>query len=187
MEVLLRFEEIPPDLLEYFEVIGNKAGLTDVFRIAAEPLSEKHYAAFPTELVRLCLKAGTSEKGYCRECGKPWARVVDEYDTGATQKMADGWDTGPGAHGTIHRNGREKGEPDQPVMASRTIGWRPTCSHSSEPRPALVLDPFAGSGRTGVTAQRMFLDFIGVELNPGYSAMAERILRDDCPLFSELS
>jgi DNA modification methylase len=26
-----------------------------------------------------------------------------------TTKMPDGWDTGPGAHGTIHRNGREKG------------------------------------------------------------------------------
>lgn len=29
-------------------------------------------------------------------------------------KMPDGWDTGPGAHGSIHRNGREKGaRPDK--------------------------------------------------------------------------
>lgn len=28
-----------------------------------------------------------------------------------TRKMPDGWDTGEGAHGTIHRNGREKGRP----------------------------------------------------------------------------
>jgi DNA modification methylase len=27
-----------------------------------------------------------------------------------TTKKPDGWDTGPGAHGTVHRNGREKGE-----------------------------------------------------------------------------
>ena len=26
------------------------------------------------------------------------------------EKMPDGWDTGPGAHGTIHRKGREKGK-----------------------------------------------------------------------------
>lgn len=176
MEVLLRFEEIPPDLLEYFEVIGNKAGLTDVFRIAAEPLSEKHYAAFPTELVRLCLKAGTSEKGYCRECGKPWARVVEEEfrktqetNNNGKQQEVTNWDRDKWPRG---------------VTDTQTLGWRPTCSHQTEPRPALVLDPFAGSGRTGVTAQRMFLDFIGVELNSVYASMAERILREDCPLFS---
>jgi DNA modification methylase len=27
-----------------------------------------------------------------------------------TTKMPDGWDTGPGGHGSIHRNGRQKGE-----------------------------------------------------------------------------
>lgn len=26
-------------------------------------------------------------------------------------KMPDGWDTGPGGHGSVHRNGREKGKP----------------------------------------------------------------------------
>jgi site-specific DNA-methyltransferase (cytosine-N4-specific) len=29
--------------------------------------------------------------------------------TSETRKMPDGWDTGPGSHGTIHRDGREKG------------------------------------------------------------------------------
>jgi DNA modification methylase len=41
------------------------ANLRDVWTIAAEPLKEKHYAAFPSELVYRCLAAGTSQKGYC--------------------------------------------------------------------------------------------------------------------------
>ena len=37
-----------------------------------------------------------------------------------------------------------------------------------------VLDPFAGSGTTGVVACRLGRNFVGVELNPEYVAMAER-------------
>ena len=36
----------------------------------------------------------------------------------------------------------------------------------------IVLDPFAGSGTTGVAARRLERDFIGVELNPEYRSMA---------------
>lgn len=168
------------------ETVCDGANLRDVWTIAAEPLREKHYAAFPTELVHRCLKAGTSAKGYCKACGSPWVRVVEQVDTGKKQKMADGWDTGPGAHGSIHRNGREQGEPGQAVMAAKTVDWWPSCScPDAEPRPGLVLDLFAGSGRTGIEAMRLGLDFVGCELNPEYAEMARRLLRAESPLFSE--
>ena len=35
-----------------------------------------------------------------------------------------------------------------------------------------VLDPFAGSGTTGVVAKRLGRDFVGVEINPDYAKMA---------------
>ena len=35
-----------------------------------------------------------------------------------------------------------------------------------------VLDPFCGSGTTGVVAQRLGRDFVGVELNPEYAEIA---------------
>lgn len=185
MDIVARCSEIPADLWEFFEPIPGQDNLPDTWRIAAEPLSEKHYAAFPTELVRLCLKAGTSEKGYCRECGKPWARVVEEWQEPKCRNVNPDKYAG-GADGENAGTWTAAYE-EQTRRQSETLGWRPTCSHETEPRPALVLDPFAGSGRTGVTAQRMFLDFVGCELNPEYARMSQRILRDDCPLFSDLA
>jgi site-specific DNA-methyltransferase (adenine-specific) len=41
-------------------------------------------------------------------------------------------------------------------------------------RGELVLDPFAGSGTTGVAAVRMGRRFIGWELNPSYAAVARK-------------
>lgn len=47
-----------------------------------------------------------------------------------------------------------------------------------------VLDPFAGSGTTGVVALRLGRSFIGIELNPQYAELARRRIADDAPLFN---
>lgn len=46
----------------------------------------------------------------------------------------------------------------------------------------VVLDPFAGAGTTGLVATRLDRRFIGIELNPDYSDIARRRIRDDAPL-----
>jgi DNA modification methylase len=46
------------------------------------------------------------------------------------------------------------------------------------PDGGTVLDPFAGSGTTGVAAAQMGLSFIGVEQSPEYHAIAERRIAD---------
>ncbi len=50
-----------------------------------------------------------------------------------------------------------------PVCGCRT-GWQ----------PGVVLDPFIGSGTTAVVAERLGRDWVGVELNPTFAAMAEQ-------------
>lgn len=48
------------------------------------------------------------------------AEAVRTEAVSQTTKMPDGWDTGPGAHGSVHRNGREKGaKPDKQSGHSR--------------------------------------------------------------------
>ena len=50
------------------------------------------------------------------------------------------------------------------------------CILAGSPLGGTVLDPFAGSGTTGVVAKRLWRDFIGCEINPDYAQMAtERI------------
>jgi site-specific DNA-methyltransferase (adenine-specific) len=48
----------------------------------------------------------------------------------------------------------------------------------------LVLDPFCGSGTTGVACLREGRRFLGVELSPDYAAIARRRIREDAPLFA---
>ena len=42
------------------------------------------------------------------------------------------------------------------------------------PKGGLVLDPFGGSGTTGITAKKLQRNFINIELNPEYSEISER-------------
>lgn len=52
------------------------------------------------------------------------------------------------------------------------------------PPGGVVLDPFFGSGTTGVTAQRHGRDCIGIEINPAYAAIARKRIISDAPLFA---
>lgn len=50
----------------------------------------------------------------------------------------------------------------------------------------LVLDPFSGSGTTGVVAMSNGRDYLGLELNPEYALMSEKRLTDACGMFGEV-
>ena len=50
-----------------------------------------------------------------------------------------------------------------------------------------VLDPFTGSGTTGMVALRHNRSFVGCELNPEYVEIARRRIIDDAPLPNHLS
>lgn len=47
-----------------------------------------------------------------------------------------------------------------------------------------VLDPFGGTGTTGLAAQNLSRSAILIELNPEYAAMAERRIRGDAGMFA---
>lgn len=46
------------------------------------------------------------------------------------------------------------------------------CVLAGSPKGGVVLDPFMGSGTTGVVAQRLGRRFIGIDINPDYCRMA---------------
>ena len=163
--------------------VKSHANLRNVWRIAAAPYREAHFATFPPALVEPCIKAGTSEKGVCGECGAPWVR-----DT--TTRYVPSSIHGPGSS-----NGRRGGTdieakalPDQPRLNKvvETTGWLPTCECDGETVPAVVLDPFGGSGTTGLVADRLQRNAILVEISPEYAEMARKRMEDDDPLFADV-
>ena len=52
------------------------------------------------------------------------------------------------------------------------------------PRGGLVLDPFAGSGTTGVAALAENVRFLGVEREPDYVRIARWRIEAEAPLFA---
>lgn len=114
-----------------------------VWTIATQPFPGAHFSTFPEALVEPCIRAGTSAKGVCRECGAPWKRITKRVDTGRKS-----------------------------VVESLTVGWRPTCEHEGEPVPATVLDPFCGAGTTLLVATKLGRHSIGIDLSGEYADMA---------------
>ena len=55
----------------------TKRNKRTVWTIPTKPFPGSHFAVFPEKLIEPCILAGTSEKGYCPTCGKPWMRQVE--------------------------------------------------------------------------------------------------------------
>jgi DNA modification methylase len=156
--------------------VADPAGrnIRSVWTIATQPYPGAHFATFPPKLVEPCIKAGTSERGVCPECGAPWRRVVADRGEGpqfaplaieASGALPDG----PGTHRNM--GGRyQKWLDDNPTQ---TLGWQPSCPcfltmPTMAPIPATVLDPFAGSGTTGMVAQSLSRRAVLIDLNAEY-------------------
>jgi DNA modification methylase len=153
-----------------------KRNKRSVWTINSKPFSEAHFACFPPELPEICIKAGTSEKGVCPDCGKAWERIISKDYI----KTRPGLDFGTGKSGKdddpnadFHNSDMSK---FRMLSETQTLGWKPTCEHDKEPIPAMVLDPFAGSGTTLMVAKQLGRRYIGIELNPEYVKIAERSL-----------
>lgn len=58
--------------------IVSKRNMRSVWSMSSYPLKQAHFAAFPPELVRRCLSAGTSEGGCCGHCGMLIERVLSK-------------------------------------------------------------------------------------------------------------
>ena len=69
----------------------------------------------------------------------------------------------------------------------QTVGWSPTCGCNAGISGGTVLDPFNGSGTTGMVAMKHGRKYVGIELNPDYIKMSEdRITKaiNERPMFA---
>jgi hypothetical protein len=176
---------------QQWDNVGGKRNMRNVWHLGPEPFPEAHFATFVSEIPRRAILAGTSAKGVCPKCGAPWVRVVEKTFRENGRGVAGGQKGFDGQNGWAGYPGG--------VNDVETIGWRPSCPCDAfgdvgfirtgkppDPIPATVLDPFLGSGTTALVADQLGRDCIGIELSPGYAAMAERRHRDDAGMFADL-
>jgi DNA modification methylase len=149
-----------------------------VWTIATESYADAHFATFPTALVEPCIMAGTSERGHCPACGKGWERVIERVGGPPRGDHRANHDVDNCK--TAHATGTVAGSALSSIYAkygyaeNRTTGWQPTCSCGLDPVPAVVLDPFMGSGTVAQVAQSLGRRWAGCELNPEYVAMQRK-------------
>ena len=129
---------------------------------------------FPVELVEDPIKASTSKKGQCAECGAPIKRTIEKegvaYKDAGNRKRAE-------APGSEITKGHNSVFQEGVIQSEKTSGWKPTCDcDTEETEPQVVLDPFCGSGTTGIGALKHGRRFVGIDLNEEFIDIAkERI------------
>ncbi len=155
-----------------------------VWEINTHPYPGAHFATYPEKLVEPCILAGTSEKGVCAKCSKPWERVVDKGNP-----VLNAWSNRGAAQydssiNDMRPSGLETGSTLKHIVPITTLGWQPTCECSADTVPATVLDPFVGSGTTCAVSQRLGRHSIGIDASAEYLKLAkERIGRISMPMF----
>lgn len=169
-----------------------------VWTINAEPSKEKHFACWPTRLVRKILLASTSSGGCCSQCGKAMVKKLARKripTRNGWKSKVGGW-ADNGSHSAIDWVERRKNgagfdkdspyqghagsvvgnrDPQRHVTVLEHVGWEP-CSCNAPMVPCRVLDPFGGMATTGLQAERMHLDATCIELKPEYAARAKERL-----------
>ena len=145
-----RAHTLDPD--DFTHENGKNPG--DIFEFPPAQFDGAHFAVMPVDLASVPVEVSCPPH-VCSSCGTPHiaaeSGVSDDTDSDAAGPDTDG--------------------PD---------GWRPGCEcDAGDTDPGIVLDPFCGTGTTGVAARHHDRRFIGIELNDHYVALARSRLGID--------
>jgi DNA modification methylase len=130
------------------------------------------------EVVRLFPQTGVSRGGNSTQINAGTGRY--NWNTGEAKAMPDGVDPGYGDSGSAARffycaktSKRERGEGNFHPTVKPIALMRYLCRLVTPPG-GIVLDPFMGSGSTGIAALQEDFSFIGIERELEYMAIAQR-------------
>lgn len=162
----------------------ESANPRNVWSLPHEPTSEKHFAAYPTEIVRKCLLPSLAHE-YCAACGAPHAPMVVEERKATRPALANKiWKHDDGDCVGQLSDDSPNLDPERHIKCSTVVGYRATCGCNAGTTTGLVLDPYCGTGTTGEVALKLGARFIGFELNDEYKRMADRRVKKKLPLFA---
>ncbi len=154
--------------------VGGFRNQRNVWHMASEPLSDEHFAAFPSELPHRAILAGTSAHGCCAKCGAQWVRQMDREYVGDNSKRGNYGGDSVKSRATAGLNSNKK------IGHHSMLGWQQACQcRTDEIAPPIVLDPFSGAGTTALVAAQLRCHAIGIEINPKYVEMSYKRLGAD--------
>ncbi len=165
-----------------------------VWSVRPATFKEAHFAVFPPELIEPCIKAGCPEQ-VCAKCGTAYEKqfeIVEENPDPAAQRQPSQtkhFDSSMGGGGTSFKghSGNFKADGTPMVKQKRLIGLQKVCNcDTNDTNVGQVIDPFGGSGTTGLVSDRLGLNATVVELNKDYVKIAKDRLTGDAPLFSQV-
>jgi DNA modification methylase len=158
------------------EKIYNKKNKRSVWTITTKPYKEAHFATFPTDLIEPCVLAGCPEE-ICVDCGKPYKRVMQKPKQLEIERNKRSGLDDRKVGGVLDKYNRENPPID--------LGLQKQCDcETNETKGGTVLDPFGGSGTTGLVASKHNRNAVLCELNEGYIDIAEKRLNDGFDMFS---
>jgi DNA modification methylase len=130
------------------------------------------------EVVGLFPQTGISRGGNSQQINAGTGRY--NWNTGTDKAVPDGVDPGYGDSGSAARffycakaSKRERGEGNNHPTVKPIALMRYLCRLVTPPS-GIVLDPFMGSGSTGIAAMQEGFSFVGIEREPDYVTIAER-------------
>ena len=142
--------------------------------IVPDWLDVDHFAAFPTEWPRKLI-LGWSPPGICVECGEGRRSVAEasaEYQE--FRRNAGDWNQKAKAHGREAVGNQSANRQELPDGARTITGTACACDKPTAPTtPAVVLDPFGGTGTTAMVARALGRYGISCDLSGDYQRLAK--------------
>lgn len=130
--------------------VGHRRGKNpgDLWTVPTAVDRSGHQATFPEKLIEPMIRSTCPER-ICVQCDSAWTRPT-------------------------RINSRKTNEG---MRHSREVGELRRCDCFAPSRRGVVLDPFCGLNTTGLVAERLNRDWLGVELNPDFIKLADDRLR----------
>jgi len=156
----------------------SKRNKRSVWTVTTKPFKAAHFATFPMDLIEPCVLAGCPEK-ICTDCGKPYERVMQKPKQLEVERNKRSGLDDRKVGGVLDKYNKENPPID--------LGVQKQCDcETNETKAGTVLDPFAGSGTTGIVAANNERNAVLLELNEEYVNLAKERINTQVGLWAKV-
>ena len=157
--------------------VASKRNKRSVWTVTTKPFKGAHFATFPMDLIEPCVLAGCPEK-ICVECGKPYQRVMQQPKPLEVKRGRRAGTDDRLIGGVLDKYKRENPPID--------LGVQKQCDcETNETKAGTVLDPFGGSGTTGIVAVNHNRNAVLCELNEEYIEIAKNRINEQAGFYAD--